>query len=197
MAKRIYHYESAFEDHLRHLELPYIAIDESRRPLIHGTSVKNMDFIVHVPAKKWTLLIDVKGKQFPYRNKGGIVYWENWIGEEDLTSLFFWSRSLGSTTVPLILFNYWIHRYPDEIYFSSLHSYKDRTYGMVAVLVDDYLRYARIRSPRWKALYVPKVNFLEIVRPFSYFVNFSSKAWKKKRDVPPPPSGSKDGREEI
>ena len=133
-----------------------------------------MDFVVYSPQRSLILLVDVKGKQFPYRNQGGTVYWENWVGEEDLASLFFWSRVLGASAIPLLLFNYWVHDHEDEFYFSTLHTYRDRTYGLVAVLLDAYYQRARVRSPRWKALYIPRNSFLEICKPLSYYLRDSS-----------------------
>ena len=130
-----------------------------------------MDFLVHAPKRSLTLLIEVKGKQFPYINKGNRVYWENWIGEEDLSSLYIWSRFLGSSSIPLILFMYWIHDHRDEIHFSTIHTFRDRTYGLVAVLLDDYHNHARVRSRRWRALDISRGPFREICKPFSYYID--------------------------
>ena len=54
------HYEAAFEAFLRARRLPYIAIDEARRSVVAGGSLKSLDFIVSPPGQtSW--LVDVKG----------------------------------------------------------------------------------------------------------------------------------------
>jgi len=51
MANRDNYYEAAFEEFLRARRLPYIAVDEARRSLIAGGSLKSLDFIVRRQAK--------------------------------------------------------------------------------------------------------------------------------------------------
>ncbi len=46
MANRDNHYEAAFEQYLRERGVPYVAVDEARRSLLGGTSLKSLDFIV-------------------------------------------------------------------------------------------------------------------------------------------------------
>jgi hypothetical protein len=41
------HYEAVFEKILRDSEIPYIAINEFKRPIISGKPIKNFDFIVY------------------------------------------------------------------------------------------------------------------------------------------------------
>src|SRR6188768_3257648 len=58
------HYEAAFEEYLRSRRMPYIAVDEARRSLVAGGSLKSLDFIVSPPGQmSW--LVDVKGRRFP------------------------------------------------------------------------------------------------------------------------------------
>ena len=44
MAQRHNHYELAFEAYLRHERVAYVAVDEQRRSLIAGGSLKNLDY---------------------------------------------------------------------------------------------------------------------------------------------------------
>jgi hypothetical protein len=64
MANRDNHYEAAFEAYLRSRGVPYVAVDEARRTLLGGTSIKSLDFIVS-PVGAQSLLVDVKGRRFP------------------------------------------------------------------------------------------------------------------------------------
>ena len=64
MAKRDNHYEAAFEEFLRRRQIPYVAVDETKRALLGDASLKSLDFIVSTPlGNSW--LVDVKGRRFP------------------------------------------------------------------------------------------------------------------------------------
>lgn len=80
MAKRSNHYEAAFEAWLRSRKIPYLAVDESRRSLAEGRSLKNLDFVVSPPNLPHSWLVDVKGRRFPT----GKSYWKNWVTAEEL-----------------------------------------------------------------------------------------------------------------
>lgn len=77
MANRDNHYEAAFEEFLRQRQIPYVAVDESKRTLMAESSLKSLDFIVSIP-ERGSLLVDVKGRHFPsgeqkqYWNRGAI-----------------------------------------------------------------------------------------------------------------------------
>ena len=75
MAKRDNHYEAAFEEFLRQRQIPYVAVDETKRALLGDASLKSLDFIVSTPlGNSW--LVDVKGRRFPAGAQK--QYWKNW-----------------------------------------------------------------------------------------------------------------------
>ena len=82
MAHRRVHYEAAFEDYLRSKGLPYVAVDEAKRAIFAGASIKSFDFLVY-SASGPNLLADVKGRKFPDaipgRKRGASQAWENWV----------------------------------------------------------------------------------------------------------------------
>ncbi len=61
MAHRNIHYEAAFEDYLRCMGSPYVAVDEAKRAIFAETSIKNFDFLVYSDSGV-NLLTDVKGR---------------------------------------------------------------------------------------------------------------------------------------
>jgi hypothetical protein len=104
MANRDNHYEAAFEQYLRDRGVPYVAVDEARRSLLGGTSIKSLDFIVSPPGGlSW--LVDVKGRRFPSGDEQK-QYWKNWSTRDDLTSLAHWERLFGSQFGELLVFAY-------------------------------------------------------------------------------------------
>lgn len=104
MANRDNHYEAAFEAFLRDARIPYVAVDESRRALMSGGSLKSLDFIVSPPGEA-TWLVDVKGRRFPSGDEQK-QYWKNWSTRDDLLSLSQWERLFGPRFEGLLVFAY-------------------------------------------------------------------------------------------
>jgi hypothetical protein len=97
MAKRTNHYDVAFEEYLRNLRTPYVAVDETRRALLSQASLKSMDFIVY-SVRQRNLLVDVKGRRFPSGGESQNHQWENWATGDDLDSLLQWHKTAQEQT---------------------------------------------------------------------------------------------------
>ena len=69
MANRKVIYEACFEDYLRTAGVPYVAVDEAKKALFAGVRLKSFDFVVY-SATGTNLLVDVKGRRFPYERAG-------------------------------------------------------------------------------------------------------------------------------
>ena len=162
MTKRDNHYEVAFEEFLRFHQVPYVAVDEARRSLLSGGSLKSLDFIVSCHGgPSW--LVDVKGRRFPSGRQK--QYWKNWSTEDDLQSLATWERLFGGTFRGLFVFAYNIAGdrapLPDE----RLFEFRDALYGFVAVRLTDYVAFAQQISPKWGTLAMPTREFRQLARP--------------------------------
>lgn len=171
MVKRGNHYELAFEEYLRSRQVPYLAVDESRRSLLPvdelaHTSLKNLDFIVNASLGV-TWLIDVKGRRFP---SGGKQYWKNWSTSDDLESLARWERLFGPTARGLYVFAYNIIGDRAPLPPHELFEYRDSLYGFVAIERADYAEHARLLSSRWATIMVPTAKFRELARPVSCLI---------------------------
>src|SRR5215475_6531557 len=100
------HYEAAFEAWLQSQQLCYIAVDETRRAMLGGSTVKSLDFIVH-GIHGARLVIDVKGRRFPSGPRGKKRrVWESWSTQEDIDGLARWSTLFGPGYVGLLVFAY-------------------------------------------------------------------------------------------
>lgn len=97
------HYELVFERFLRKNNFLYIAINEAKRPVFNGERVKNFDFIVISKIGK-IVLVDVKGKQFPYKSGWRENYWENWISLDDGKFLKMWTKIFGENSLGVLAF---------------------------------------------------------------------------------------------
>ena len=119
------HYEAAFEAYLRGRGVPYVAVDEAKRALLGGESIKSLDFIVSTAAEaRW--LVDVKGRLFP----SGVhrQYWKNWSTRDDLRGLAQWERLFGQSFRGLLVFAYQIAGNRSPLPTERLFAFRDRLY---------------------------------------------------------------------
>jgi hypothetical protein len=168
MARRWNHYDAAFEQRLRAGRIPYVNVDETRRALLAGASLKSMDFIVYPPGGP-NLLIDVKGRRFPAGAAGH--RWENWATQEDIECLLQWEQVFGGDFRAVLVFAY---KLMDERYcrqHESRFSFRGQTYAFYGVWVDEYGRVMRTRSRSWETVWLPAAQFRRLRKPIETFLD--------------------------
>lgn len=159
MANRDNHYEAAFEAYLRHRRVPYVAVDEARRSLMAGGSLKSLDFIVSPPdGQSW--LVDVKGRRFPSGEEQK-QYWKNWSTRDDLRSLAQWERNFGPGFVPVLVFAYHLVADRSPVPAAQVFEYRGEKYAFVAVSLDEYAPHAYPLSESWDTVAMPVGLFRE------------------------------------
>lgn len=165
MAKRHNHYEAAFEAYLRTEQIPYVAVDERRRALAPGGSLKSVDFVLsgdddHEPS--W--LVDVKGRKFPSGNRHR-QYWRNWTTRDELDSLRRWATRFGERFEAVLLFALELMADRSPVSADRVFYHRGRPYAFLAVRAADYAAEARTLSPKWDTVAVPAKRFREIAVP--------------------------------
>jgi hypothetical protein len=160
--KRDNHYEAAFEAYLRRERLAYIGVDEARRSLVPGGSLKSLDFIVS-PASGPAWLVDVKGRRFPSGDEQQ-QYWKNWSTRDDLRSLAAWQRHFGENFQPLLVFAYHLVGSRSPLPPEQLFEFRGAHYGFVAVRLADFVPHARPLSDRWDTVAMPVGEFRRTAR---------------------------------
>ncbi|MGB2754190.1 MAG: HYExAFE family protein [Phycisphaerae bacterium] len=168
MANRKVIYEACFEDYLRTAGVPYVAVDEAKKALFAGVRLKSFDFVVY-SANGANLLVDVKGRRFPYERAGSRRRWENWTTREDLESLAQWEEVFGSGFAGLLAFCYHLTRPEAAEAFEVVHLFRGEYYALVGVYRSAYADAARPRSRAWDTVSVPTRTFRELVRPIRAF----------------------------
>jgi hypothetical protein len=166
MAKRDNHYEAAFEEYLRQRQIPYIAVDESKRALLGDASLKSLDFIVSTPlGNSW--LVDVKGRRFP----AGVQkqFWKNWSTRDDLRSLTAWQRLFGPASRALLVFAYDVIGDRAPLAEDKLFAYHGKLHGFVGIELAQYAAHSRPISKAWDTLAVPTKRFRAIAAPVEEF----------------------------
>ena len=166
MADRTVIYEACFEDYLRSAGIPYVAVDEAKKALFAGVQLKSFDFVVYSRAGP-NLLVDVKGRQFPY--PGG-RRWENWATRDDLDSLARWEEVFGSGFAGLLVFCYHLLGGTEAERFEVVHAFRGESYGLVAVYRSAYMDACRTRSRAWGTVSVPTATFRAMARPINVYL---------------------------
>jgi hypothetical protein len=172
-------YEAAFEAYLQWHRLAYVAIDESRRCYLDNAPVKNLDFIVYGECGS-RLLVDVKGRRYPAGPpERPRRVWECWARDEDIDGLLRWQEQFGSGFQSLLVFTYQLDPSCDVSTLSGdLWTWRGRRYLLRAILVEEYQREMKPRSPKWGTVTLPTSVYRRLIHPFHYFT----------RDVLPEPS---------
>lgn len=188
MVLRRFHYDKAFEHYLRLHAIPYVAVDEARRSLVHRQTLDNVtsdllpkpknmecasadantierlksfDFVVY-QSDSPNLLIDVKGRKFT--GKWGRSF-QNWVTEDDVRDLQAWARLFGDGFEPMLVFLFWCESQPPDALFLDVFSLSGRWYAVQSVALRDYEQHMRPRSKRWNTVSVPAKDFQHIARP--------------------------------
>lgn len=165
MANRDNHYEAAFEEFLRERRMAYVAVDEARRSLVAGGSLKSLDFIVS-PEGGTSWLVDVKGRRFPSGDTTQ-QYWRNWSTRDDLWSLAQWHRHFGQNFEPLLVFAYHLVAGRSPVPEAELFEFRGQRYGFVAIRLADYVPHARPLSTSWDTVSMSTPIFRRYARPVS------------------------------
>lgn len=169
MANRLVHYEAAFEDFLRARGTPYVAVDEAKKALFAGAALKSFDFVVYSAAGP-NLLVDIKGRKFPYLSRGQRRYWENWVEQDDLADLARWEEVFGRDFQAVLVFTYLLGDPTEAAKFTDVHLFRQEFYSFVAVTAELYGRHARLRSPAWQTVSMPLRLYRELLAPVSSYL---------------------------
>ncbi|QGJ69710.1 Hypothetical protein PBC10988_13970 [Planctomycetales bacterium 10988] len=167
MARRDNLYEAAFEAFLREETVPYIAVDETKRTLCPGHSLKSLDFLIS-PPQGMRYLVDVKGRNFPTGSPG--QYWKNWLTAEDLEALSEWEKAMGTGFVGLIVFAYRLTGRKTPLPWDQLFFFRGQWYGFLGVTRQNYQTWAKPISPKWQTLAIPTEEFRRQARPLQEFL---------------------------
>jgi hypothetical protein len=162
------HYEASFEHFLRARQATYVTVDEAKRATFRDAKVKSFDFILY-SAKRVNWLVDVKGRRVATRGANTRGDFQNWVTQEDLDGLAEWQIVFGEGFEGLLVFAYWLDAeappLPDLV-----HEFRDCRYVFAGIALSDYSQHARVRSPKWGTVSLPRREFAALVRPISDFL---------------------------
>jgi len=159
------HYEAAFEHYLRARQIPYVAVDETKKAAFRDAKLKSFDFIVY-SADSTNWLVDIKGRRWATRPRQRRPTWENWATEADLQALAQWEEVFGPGFRAMLVFAYWLEDGADPP-AEVVHNFRAARYVFAGIPLEDYRGHARQRSPKWGTVTMPVREFARLVRPIA------------------------------
>lgn len=155
-------YERAFEAYLRQRQMPYRAVDQSRRREFERCRVKSFDFALSTPGG--LLLADVKGRLFRGVSVVGFKGVQSWVTMEDIRGLRLWQKVVAEKEPARagFIFAYRLSAADVETDGAEVYDFEGQRFIFVLVLLDDYQKAMRQRSPRWQTVYLPAAAFRRV-----------------------------------
>lgn len=183
--QRRHHYEQAFEAFLRDNRIPYVAVDEARKALLpkgatlgvhrsrfgEAEALKSFDFVVYArpeSAAHPNLLVDIKGRKVVRSGRSGPTRssLQNWVTQDDVSSLRTWESLFGGDFRAAFVFVYWCDEQPPDGLFQEVFEHRGRWYALRTVSLARYARAMRVRSRRWGTVHLGSGEFERLSEPF-------------------------------
>lgn len=147
------------------------------------SALKSFDFVIYgKPGGPGAhVLAEVKGRRVGKRPSGGRSpahaesgrasvnsrRLDTWVTLEDIESLRVWEQLFGPEFRAAFVFVYWCDEVMPDGLFQESFEHRGRWYAVRAVLVEDYAKVMRTRSPRWGTVHVPPQVFERISQPLT------------------------------
>lgn len=158
-------YERAFQHYLAAHRVTHVVVNEAKKASFRGARLKSFDFIVYsTRGRHW--LVDIKGRRWTVRRDGQRPRWENWITLDDLDGLSRWQEVFGGEFRALLVFAYAVES-PGDPPAEIVHAFEGVRYAFAGIPMDDYRIHARLRSPKWGTVCMPRREFADAVRPIA------------------------------
>lgn len=152
------HYERAFENWLIDNKVKYTAINQSKRTEFNKSKIKSFDYLIYPPNQQ-TIIAEVKGKLFKGKSLENLANLECWVSVEDVDGMKNWQRMFGENHRAVFIFAYRIENIDVDFDGRRTYEYKKRKYMFFAVNLEDYTKFMKIRSPKWKTVNLPADKF--------------------------------------
>lgn len=150
------HYEKAFAQWLKEREIEHISLDDSKRNAFGRISIKSFDFLVCQRNKK--VVVEVKGRTFKGESLLGLKGLQCWVTEDDVRSLGKW-QNIFIDCECVFIFSYKLDNYHvDTAGIEPIDSQASR-YVFFAVKLLDYVKFMKVRSPKWKTVTLSADDF--------------------------------------
>ncbi len=160
-------YEQTFECFLAENKLPFIWVDQSKRPESQSGPVKNFDFLIH-PDTNASLLIELKGRTFKGSSLAGLKGLDGWVTFEDVQSLSRWLNQFQKDTPAaqaIFVFAFCFTNIDIETNGWPLYDYSGERFLFLAIPLEKYAETMKTRSPKWQTVVMNAKNFRQWAIP--------------------------------
>jgi len=155
-------YKAAFENWLRDNRIQYIPIDQSKRAAFERAKIKSFDFLVY-PLNNQSggrcVIAEVKGRKFKGKTFAKLAGFECWVTADDIEGLAGWQKVFGSRHVAVFVFAYGIEKIDVDFDGREAFECDGGRFVFFAVSLDDYLKYMKLRSPKWRTVTLAAEDF--------------------------------------
>jgi len=158
------HYEKAFENWLIDNHIEYVPAADQHKPVFEKSQTKSFDFLI-CPSSGKKIIAEVKGRRFKGTSLTGLSCLECWVTAEDVDGLSQWQKTLGTGYVAAFIFAYSFASIDVDFDGREIFEYNDDKFFFLAVLFEDYIRYMKQRSPKWKTVTLPADKFRLCAKP--------------------------------
>lgn len=163
------HYERAFENWLIDNRIEYVAVDEHKRATFGHADIKSFDFLLYLPGGP-IVIAEVKGRTFRGTSLVNLAGLECWVTTEDVDGLTKWQRIFGVDYKAVFVFAYRAENIDVDFNGRDVFDFDSNRYLFFCVKLDDYRRFMKQRSPRWRTVTLPADKFRRCALQLSDFL---------------------------
>ncbi len=152
------HYEKAFENWLIDNRIKFTAIDQSKRAAFGKVKLKSFDFLLYRKDKP-VIIAEVKGRIFKGTSFEQLRRFECWVLADDVEGLLQWQKVFGDGHEAYFIFAYNIENIDVDFDGKGVYELAERRYVFTAIRLDDYRRFMKLRSPKWRTVTLGAEDF--------------------------------------
>ena len=160
------HYEQAFRNWLIDNRIAHVAVDEHKRAAFGHSKIKGFDFLLYPPDAN-AIITEVKGRKFRGTSFEKLSGFDCWVTADDVESLSQWREIFGREHLAVFVFAYRLEKIDVDYDGREIYDFAGSRYVFFAVSLDDYRRFMKLRSPKWRTVTLPAAAFRKCAIPIS------------------------------
>ena len=136
----------------------YIAVDEQKRAALGRSKIKSFDYLLS-PDPCCTIITEVKGRKFKGSSFAKLSGFECWVTADDVEGLANWQLIFGAGHRAAFIFAYKIENVDVDFDGREVYEFDGNRYIFFYVKLDDYQKFMKVRSPKWRTVTLPADKF--------------------------------------
>ncbi len=162
------HYEQAFENWLKDHRIEYVTEYQHERATFRNVEIKSFDFLLYPHSRP--IIVEVKGRTFRGASLAKMAGFECWVTAEDVDGLLTWQKILGGGHRALFVFAYKMEKIDVDFNGKDVFDFDANRYLFFCVTLEDYRRFMKRRSPKWRTVTLPADKFRQCAKPLSEYL---------------------------